>query len=359
MKMMDVTELKPGMKLARDVINYAGISFISAGIELNPFLIERLYENQIDFVFIEEETTQDVGVKYLSNISKPKLHKSMEMQVKEASNNYSNSIKIFKEIYTNIQYGKKIEFEEIKSTVKHLVESVIYCNDFMELMRNLQIFDDYTYKHSVNVSIYSAMIGKFVELDDNQIFELAVSGYLHDIGKSLIPFEIINKKGKLTQLEFEKMKKHVTYSYDISKDIPGVNQKMLLGILDHHERLDGSGYPYSKLDEEISLFGRIIAIADIFDAMTSEKVYKGKESPYVVADELSKLKFNHLDPEITGIFLSNLAKFYVGNMVKLNNGKNAQVVLVNKHDFTRPLVQTDSGFIDLSKDFRYKIVDVL
>lgn len=255
--------------------------------------------------------------------------------------------------------GKKLIVDEFDDSLKSLVDEIIKSNNVLGRLRQIEINDEYTYKHSINVSLIATMIGKWMGFSKNEIYDLAMAGLLHDIGKSRVPNEILNKPGKLTDEEYAIMKKHADYGYDILKNTSGINESIILGALEHHERVDGKGYPLGLYGNRIHMYGKIIAVADVYDAMTSKRVYKSKICPFRVAELIFQDSFGPLDPVIANTFLKNIFQFYVGNIVKLNDNQIGTVIFVNKYNPTRPLVKTSAGFIDLSQNYQYEIIDVI
>jgi len=223
----------------------------------------------------------------------------------------------------------------------------------------IEVADEYTYKHSINVGMVSSMIGKWLGYNSNEVMDLALAGMLHDIGKSRIPLDIINKPARLTPEEFDIIKTHPRAGYDILCESQEVNFDVLFGVLEHHERMDGKGYPSCSVGKKIHEYARIVAVADVFDAITSNRVYKGKISPFKAAEIVMEESAEHLDPEIVQLFLSRIAQFYVGNKVQLNTGEFGEIVMVNRYNLTRPLVQVKEHFYDLSSNYHLQIVEVL
>ncbi len=177
--------------------------------------------------------------------------------------------------------GKKIILTEINEELDELVNEILVNDNILGRMRQLEEKDDYTFNHSLNVSMLATMLGKWIGYSQKQIKQLALTGLFHDIGKLKISDNIINKPGKLTDTEFNKMKQHPIYSYNILKETVGISSNVAMGALQHHEREDGSGYPPLGLkSKEIHEYAKIIAVCDTYDAITSNRVYKPKVSPF-------------------------------------------------------------------------------
>ncbi len=344
MKLIHIDELQEGMILAEDIIGHYDILYAASGTILNETIINGLKKMKVDYVYVVQSNEMKDNVVIVD---------------KELNKEYKIILDRFKNIYFNAKVGKKIMTEELNDSVDSLVNEVVKSNNILSRLRQIEVNDEYTYKHSINVSLISTMIGKWMNMTQEELNDLALAGLLHDVGKSQIPNEILNKPGKLTNEEFKIIKEHAKLGYNIVKNIPNLGENIHYGVLEHHERSDGKGYPLGLKGDEIHTFGKIIAVADVYDAMTSNRIYKDKVSPFKVAELIFNNSFGELDPIIANVFLKNIFKFYVGNIVKLNNGDVGEVVLVNKFSPTRPLVKTSKGFIDLSKNYEYEIIDII
>jgi putative nucleotidyltransferase with HDIG domain len=221
--------------------------------------------------------------------------------------------------------------------------------------------EEYTYRHSVNVAVLSGLLGKWLGLERPVIRDLMLAGALHDIGKSQVALEILNKSGDLTSFEMQDMKQHTVLGYQLLKDCDTLPGLLKLWILQHHERLDGSGYPYAYQGNKVSYHAQIIAVADIYDAMTSSRIYRDADTPLKVISELSAEMFGKLDPGICKVFLEKLAESLIGNSVRLNNGTEAEIIFWDTRlGNMKPVVRTADGeYIDLEKAHELNIIQVI
>ena len=239
--------------------------------------------------------------------------------------------------------------EEIRESESMIVETV-----------NLSTYDNYTYTHSVNVDILAVILGVACGLRDDELRKLSQAALLHDIGKTCVPIEILNKPGKLTEEEFTEVKKHPQYGYNMLKDNYDVSSVTRNAILSHHENEDGSGYPRKLTSENIHLFAKIIHIADVYDALTTKRVYKDAMNP---ADALEYLMGNAermFDKELVTIFMDYIAPYPLGVQVELSTGQTALVVKNNRKMLSRPIVRLDGGaLIDLMERLDITIVKLL
>lgn len=339
MRFIDVSELLVGMVVAKDIINDRGIEFLNKGTVLTNAHIKNLQKFDIDFIYVEDDE------------SKKKFSDNNLTQL------YENVLVEFKNAYMDVRLGKNLNLSSLESNLYDLISEVIKSNDILNTLKYFNFNDIYTYLHSVNVSLISAIIGKWMKLDRRKIYDLALSALLHDIGKSQITLSVINKPGALNEKELEEARMHAKYSIDIAKAAGIVDKDILDGIFYHHERQDGTGYPIGLENGELSLFPRIIAVADVFDALISDKVYRRKVSPFKAMDIINELSYEKLDTKISVLFMKNISDFYVGSKIKLSTGEIGEIVFLNKYCRNRPLVKTAHTFIDLSTDYSIEIVE--
>ncbi len=221
--------------------------------------------------------------------------------------------------------------------------------EFFDMLHNMRMDNDSTYAHSLNVALISRMIGTWLNFSEEELDTLTLAGLLHDIGKTKIPDEILNKETKLTDEEFALIKQHPQYGYDILKNQP-LDSHVKKAALMHHERCDGSGYPMGITMNEIDDYALIISIADVYDAMTAARSYREPLCPFQVIAEFEKDGFQKYKPKYILTFLERIATTYQNNRVMLSDGRSAKIVLLNRNRLSKPLVQLDDGdCIDLDK----------
>ena len=212
--------------------------------------------------------------------------------------------------------------------------------------------DEYLYTHGVNVGILNGMMARWLELSDEDEQRLILVGLLHDVGKTLIKDEIINKAEKLTKEEYDEVKKHSIHSYELLKKSGITDELVLSGVRGHHEKGNGSGYPDGLKLKEIPLFARITSISDIYDAMVAKRVYKEAHSPFEVLDEFYRNKYSDLDIRLVDLFLDKMATELIGKDAVLSNGKIARIVYLEKTNFAYPIVQCEDKVIVTSDDLK-------
>lgn len=264
---------------------------------------------------------------------------------------------IFEQV--RISKGKRVPLLELKNEVLPFVQQVSERNDFYGILTALQSKDDYTYRHNVAVGILSTLLGKWLKLNPEELSMLTTAATLHDIGKIMVPDELLSKPGPLNEEEFEIMKKHTTMGYEMIRDTVGTTHMQALVALQHHERMDGSGYPFGVLGHRITDFSKIVAVADIFHAMTSDRFYRNAAPLYEVLMQMDNDVYGKLDPYICRVFINKLMQSMIGNDVVLNDGRVGKIIMILTHDPLRPLVNIDEDFVDLSRHRDLGIVRVI
>lgn len=225
--------------------------------------------------------------------------------------------------------------------------------DFFDMLHNSRTLNDSVYAHCLNVALISRMIGKWLKLSAENLQTLTLAGLLHDIGKTKIPDEVLNKQGRLTEEEFQLMCSHAQLSYEILEPLP-LDTHIKKAALMHHERCDGSGYPNHLKTDVIDDYALVIAIADVYDAMTAARAYRAPLCPFQVIAEFEKDGLQKYKPKFILTFLQRIASTYQNNHVLLSDGRAANIILLNQNHLSRPLVQLDSGeCIDLSRSELY------
>ena len=219
--------------------------------------------------------------------------------------------------------------------------------------------DDYLFTHSVNVALLCILVGRWLKCEHETLKELGQAGLLHDIGKIFIDNSILNKPGKLTDAEFEEVKKHTLQGYNLLTQYKWISRNVTNAALMHHERADGSGYPMGTKGYSKNLCVSIVAVADVYDAITSDRAYSTKRSPYTAAEILWQDSFGKLNPEISKVFYDKITNFYVGNEVLLSNNEIGVVIYVDPSQPTRPIVMVGDNFYNLATDRSITILEII
>ena len=225
--------------------------------------------------------------------------------------------------------------------------------DFFDMLHNLRSFDDSVYAHCLNVALISRMIGKWLKIPAEDLETLTLAGLLHDIVKTLIPDDFLNQQEKLTDEEYDLLCQHSKLGYDLLMPLP-LDSHVKKAALMHHERCDGSGYPNKCTTDDIDDYANIIAIADVYDAMTAARTYRAPLCPFQVIAEFEKDGLQKYKPKFILTFLEHIASTYQNNHVLLSDGRAANIVLLNRNHLSRPLVQLENGeCIDLARSELY------
>ncbi len=351
-------EIQVGMVLGENIYNKSGTLLIKETSIITEKVLKIIKENKdITGLYIYFGKNELLKNKKKVTLLTPNLlHRDNE----RITNNFNKVSNYLKETFENLNINKNsndftkrinIAVEDIKENLKlnvNVLNEIITSHDF----------DNYLYRHSVNVSVLSHFIGQWLGLKKDNLDKLIMAGLLHDLGKCKIEKHILNKPNSLTNDEFEVMKKHPVYSYVLLNKLNYYDDDVLRAISLHHEKIDGSGYPLGLKGDEIPLFARILTVADIFDAMTSDRVYKKREVPFRVLELFQNEAFGKLDLEVVMTFTRKFSEYYLGTEVLLSNGLKGTIIKLNDFDITKPLISVDNSlYIDTSINRNIKIID--
>ena len=273
---------------------------------------------------------------------------------------FVDSVDNLKNVFSKVvMHNEQIDGESILSDVENVVSkgrNSIHILDMLQCMRG---YDDVTYVHSVNVALLSNMIGRIVypDISDEELKVLTLAGLLHDIGKMMVPDNIIQKKVRLTLPEYNLVKTHVLFGNNILKGIDNLDPRIAEVAMRHHERCDGTGYPGGYKREQIEPFARIVAIADTYDAMTSDRAYRAAICPFDVIEMFEREGIVKYDVEFLLPFLEKAVQAYMNTNVRLSTNQIGKVIMINKNEFSKPVVQVGDEFYDLSKDTNDIVID--
>lgn len=340
-----ISELIVGDRLASEIFNDHGTFVFPAFKSLSEEDIERLKLFNIEYVHILRRMTEDPEA----------ILKGNPRNIQRVLPYFSNAVLGFKNMYDQVQSNSKVEAEQIDRDLKPLLNSLKEENDVISLLITLNTLDDYTYQHSVQVGMISYFIAKWLGMSEQEAFKVGKAGYLHDIGKSKIDPKILQKPAKLTYEEYEEVKKHPIYGYEIINSFPAPDHTAATVALQHHERVNGSGYPYGLPGHKIHPIAKIIAVADIYSAMVSSRAYQKKQDFLKVLKELHHLSFSQIDPVVTQTFIKHMIPNFIGKKVTLKSGDVGVIIMNNQNDYFHPLIQVDHQFIDLSSNREHEI----
>ena len=268
----------------------------------------------------------------------PPAQRSFDEELKEAQRLRGEAEFLVRDFLHNARLGNNIDAGKIAGTVGRMVDSVFRNQDALTSLARLKSFDDYTFAHCVNVCILSLALGRHMGLEKADLEDLGTGAILHDIGKMLVPDKVLNKPGKLTDEEFTIMKTHAELGGDMLSGAK-INEAAMLVALQHHERYDGSGYYKGLAKNDIHIFARIAAVADVYDAMTSKRVYQNGMVPEEALKRLYIMRGTHFQPEIVERLIICLGIYPIGTFVELNTGELAVVKMVNRSHPMQPRIQ--------------------
>ncbi|MBQ3791287.1 MAG: HD-GYP domain-containing protein [Lachnospiraceae bacterium] len=348
MKRVKTNDLVPGMILADDVYSYdRSVMILPKGSVLNDKSITRLAFYTILHVLIEDE---QVGL--VEQAKEPsyaeRLRSTPEFQ--KFQHDFEEETDQFKDqINDVVRHNKPLDVERMMTPVYDLMNQSSGPASVFDMLHSLRNYDDATYVHCINVSLIASCLAKWMRMSEEDVQIAAQSGLLHDIGKLLIPGEIITKPSKLTADEYHIVQTHSRQGYEIIKSLP-INDHIKFATLMHHERCDGSGYPLGLQADQIDLFAKIVAIADVYDATTSARVYRGPQCPFVAIGLFENEGLQKYDTKAIMTFLSNVVNTYLLNRVRLNNGIEGEIVFINPDHLARPTIRTGNSYIDLAQN---------
>lgn len=347
-------ELRPGMVLAKDVMTLQGQCLAKAGTVLDQSLISKITFYSIFDVAIRSEADPEPApaVSEEKNETIPYSQKLKSTPVYQTFQiDYSKNIAVMRGLFARIikEEHPAVDFNSILRDVSALFAQKTTL-DLFDILHTMASLDDAVYVHSLNVALITRGLGKWMGFDADTLNLMTLAGYFHDIGKLTIPPEVLNKTGKLTDEEFALMRQHPLNGKKILSRIPNIDSRILAAALQHHERNDGSGYPRGLSGDEIDPVASVVAVADVYDAMTTARVYRAPLCAFQVIAAFEKDGLQKYSPKVVMTFLSRLAGAYQNARVLLNDGRRCKVVYIHHHNNTmsRPMIQFDDGqIIDL------------
>ena len=320
------------------VLDYSIISNISG----NHILEIKVYDRESEQSFEDSEIENNENEKYFDKIRKSAQYKQFKKTYDE------NIIDIKDGLNEVVANNAPIDTDMLIEGTQQILSENKNSLQIFDMLHSMRQFDDLTYVHCVNVALIASIIGKWLGYGENDIKVLIISGILHDIGKLMIPNEILTKPGKLSSDEFKIMKQHVNLGYEKLKN-QNIDMRVKEACLLHHEKCDGTGYPFGLKSKDIPAVAKIIAVADVYDAMTAARVYRGALCPFEVIKIMYNDAFTKFDPAYILPFLKNVASSYIHNDVRLSDGRKGKVILINDNALHLPVVQCGDEFVDLSR----------
>lgn len=350
MKQVRIVELIPGMISGEDVYSLSGQLLIPRGVQITPAIISLLSSHALHSIKINTAVNASItsaGIEIPPSYNE-KVRSSEEF--KQFYQNYHSHIQNFQ---TNIN---DVVTKNAPLDVDYLMNetlSLLYQNGksvhALDMLMNIRDYDDCTYTHCVNVALICNVLARWLQLSEAEQQLAMACGLFHDIGKMNIPRELLEKQGKLTPQEFELVKAHALEGYMLLNRYD-INQQIKNAALMHHEKCDGSGYPYGLRGAQIDPYAKLVCIADIYDAMTSRRPHRSAFCPFSVIAEFEQEGFQKYDTRFILVFLENVVNTYINQRVRLSDDREGEIIFINKISLSRPTIKcTDGTFLDLSE----------
>lgn len=343
---VSVKHLKSGMVLERDIYGIdkitSNIVMLKSGQKLTDSVIPKIKSLELNGLYVHDDNSFD------------KQHQLIKHHLKKEVLESIKKIYDLSEKATQALYAGTIS--HANEVVNKLVDIILEDETMYIDISSLRMYDDCTYNHSLGVTVLSIAIGKKLGINRATLSKLALCALLHDIGKMHIPIKIISKPGRLTPYEFEKIKEHPLKGGEILRKNSLVSDDIIEGVVSHHENFDGSGYPYGYKGKKIPLFGRIITVADVYDALTSIRPYRTPTSPGEAIEYIMGNTDSKFDKGVVRAFLKCISPYPIGSCVKLSNDETAVIVEQNTSNPLRPkifMMNTPEHIIDLLYDIDY------
>ena len=349
------SDCKPGDVLAKPIYNDIGAILINTGVELSDQLIQRLLELEIESIYIADERTNDIKIEdVLSDHTRQTALKSIKNTFQE----------MFKEKLVQRPLTKGNLSVTFRPIIGDMLSDMQSNQNAMIMLSDIYVKDFYLYTHSLQVAIYSMAMGMDAGLTPHQLCDLGLGALLHDIGKTKIPIELLNKDS-LTADEQREFKKHTQYGYDLLRKEYGISLLSAHCALQHHEQVNGMGFPRNLKDQDIHQYAKIVAVADLYDRLISDRPGTKTLLPHVAMEYMATKVGNEIDEEWVAALKKTIAPYPLGVTLKLNTGEIGVVVDINSKYADRPILrilehENSSTFepyeIDLSKDHSKIIV---
>lgn len=347
-------QVEAGMTVASDIFSSNNQLIITKGTVLDDRMITRLrFYNIYGLLIYRDENDNNVNEESYIEM----LRNTVEF--KKFNRTYVDTISNVENNFNNLLSGEsEIDIDELLEETNRILQEGRNGAHILEMLHGIRNYDDLTYVHSLNVSLICNIFAGWLKFSKEDTKALTLAGLLHDIGKMLIPKDIITKDGKLTDEEFKIIKTHAIKGYQALKDHP-IDIRIKYAALMHHERCDGTGYPNGFVADQIDDFAKIVAIADVYDAMTSNRRYRNAICPFDVVENFERDGFLKYDPGFLMTFMERIVQSYMHNIVRLNDGREGEVVMINKLALSRPVIRVGNHFIDLSREHKLMIEEII
>lgn len=302
-------------------------------------------------VYINEDTVlEQEEISFISEEEQKRFEKFDEA--------YEKTIEIVKESMNELlEKGKPIDKEALIKEVENLVDSTGTSYHAFDMLHYVKSYDDEIFSHSLNVAMICNVFSDWLGLSNEDKKNLTLCGLIHDVGKLMVSGEILRKKDKLSESEMKEIQSHPEIGYGFMYD-KNLDERIKKAVLEHHERCDGTGYPYGKEIDQIDMYSAITAIADVFEAMTATRVYRAGLSPFRVIKLFERDGKHMFNPAYLMPILNNITNAYLRHKVKLSDGRKGTIIMINQNELSRPIVMIKDNFVDLTKERELSIQEV-
>lgn len=356
MRKISTMQLLPGMVTAEDVFGLNDQLLLPKGTALTDSVISMLDTYGIYNIKITDTAKgsplPDYSLSYFTRIqNRPEFQKF--------KSDYEMGLSAFKEnINAVITKNVSLNVGEMYEQTLIILSSTLTGTSVFDMLNNMREYDDSTFSHSLNVALICNVLAQWLKMSEKDVELATTCGLFHDIGKIQVPKEIIAKPGKLSDIEYDIIKKHPISGYKILLD-QKIDDNICYAALMHHERCDGSGYPLGLKDRKINKFAKLVAIADVYDAMTAARVYRGPMCPFKVIELFEREGLQKYEPEYIMTFLENVVNTYISNRCRLSDGQEGNIIYINKDNLSRPMVQCGKNYINLAEQMDLHIECIL
>ncbi|WP_027086749.1 HD-GYP domain-containing protein [Cohnella panacarvi] len=354
MPVLPVMQAQPGDRLATDVQTALGSVLMEKDRALSERDLEILQAFLISTVDIRraglEEKEDDTEAEDSSDKQEVKLS-SLQRQFLEME-------RLLRRTMSMVASGQKIPVLDLRNGLNALLEFKDEYNVLTFYLPPFEGGENILVRNSVLCALTSYHLAKWNKLPEKDLLQIAMAGLLHDIGNFKVDEAILRKPSRLTNDELQEVRQHTIYGFRLLENVTGLNSGVWLSALQHHERIDGSGYPMKVKGDKIHPYAKIVSIADMYHAMTSNRNYRKAESPYLVLEELYANSFGKLEPVYVQTFIERTTQFHNGAVVRLNDGRIAEIVFTDRNNPTRPMVSVHGQIINLAQQRQLFIVEV-
>lgn len=332
---INVKELNVGQMIADNIFANTQYPIISKDTKITYEHLHILDVFNIKLVPVYQETSGKIkAVDTVENNSIQFIER-----VASFEKAYADAIQQFKKEFFNWESGAKIDMTKIRGMVIPLIEQVLEDRSYIFDLNSYSNPQDYLYHHCIATGLIASIMAQKLGYEKGICIQMAIAGTLADCGMAKIPAKIRDKTSKLTPQEFKEIRQHPVHSFVLVKDLAALKGEMKKAIFQHHERLNGSGYPKGVKNEDISIYSQIIAVADVYHAMTSERLYSEKKATFQVIEMIKESEFGKFDIKVVNALIAIVADLPIGTKVELSNKERAEVMFINKYAPTRPLVK--------------------